>query len=92
MSHAAAVAQKQPASQTARLLDTDDGTVYILRDTVDMEDFKTHLWLAVLVHKSKTRAFEADLGKKPLTIAEYGKVLLRSGEPIAAEQVKPLLP
>lgn len=86
----AAAAQK-PASQAERLLETDAGTVFIIRDTVDMDDFKTHLWLAVLVHKSKTRAFEQKLGNEPLVIAEYGKVLLRSGEPITLDMVTPLV-
>jgi hypothetical protein len=84
-------AAQQPQSHTSRLLETDAGTVYILRETVDMEDFKSYLWLAVLVHKSKQRAFEAALGKAPLTITEYGKTLLRSAEPITVEQVQAVL-
>lgn len=79
-----ATAQK-PVSHTSRLLETDAGAVYVLRDTVDLDDFKSHVWLAVLVHKAKQRAFEEKLGKEPLTIAEYGKVVLRSGEPITPE-------
>lgn len=79
-----ATAEKQN-SHTARLLETEAGCVYVLRDTVDMDDFKSHIWLAVLVHKSKERSFETKLGKEPLNIADFGKVVLRSGQPITQE-------
>lgn len=85
-----AAAQK-PASQAERLLEADAGTVFVIRDTVDMDDFKAQLWLAVLVHKSKVRAFEQKLGHESVAISDYGKVLLRSGEPITADMITPLL-
>lgn len=78
-------AAEKPTSHTGRLLETEAGAVYVLRDTVDMDDFKSHIWLAVLVHKTKQRTFEEKLGKEPLNIAEFGKVVLRSGSPITPE-------
>jgi hypothetical protein len=89
MGYASAITK--PASQAERLLETDSGTVYILRDIEDMGDFKASIWLVVLVSKHKTRAFEQHLGHQPISIADYGKVLLRSGEPITLDRVAPLV-
>lgn len=86
----ASAAHKQ-SSMAERLLETDSGSVYVIRDIEDMGDFKASIWLAILVSKHKTRAFEQKLGTEPVNIAEYGKVLLRSGDPITLDMVAPLV-